>query len=577
VALFVALTLTLPLLAAVVWRLTLAGPHIDTSTASPTAEQVLPALERSLTAPNDVTLEVTYALSPFFPVTGQASPEGSALTLFLQEDTHIDALDDGPPRFHVMVDGKGPFLPTEWRILSNSGHHRTSRFTFAPGSVPDAKSVLGVVFLFPDGTSSSVRWQLPLQLAAGGQVAARLTEAPDGASPSVALPSLNRVLRKVKPNVAYAGTQGVELAATFATPEYFRAALTPDAWSRYAPERFAVFMVSEASHTSDLPAGTPPLTLRFQGKTYRPDVAEATVASAHHRVTMVRFPVDIHPGQTIGTVELELPDRSSLSWGLPILYPRSTASSALGLTGASILSLVGGMIAAMWPCLFQLTAFFIPALAGLSMEEANSQRVGAGSRLRVVKAALFFVFGFTLVYTAAGAFLGFAVQRLGNAPDFERWQRYIGVFGGIAIIVLALRTAAKVRAPLVCKMPVLSGMARRRRVPSSPLELMVAGLAFATGCMTCFGAALIIAMVVYVGMAGSAIVGALTLFLFSMGMGIPLVIAAAAMAKVLPTLTKLERIVPWMGLASSLVMVGFAIMLITGNYMTFTNWLLARL
>jgi cytochrome c-type biogenesis protein len=119
-------------------------------------------------------------------------------------------------------------------------------------------------------------------------------------------------------------------------------------------------------------------------------------------------------------------------------------------------------------------------------------------------------------------------------------------------------------------------MAHSRKA-SSPLELMMAGLAFATGCMTCFGAALIIAMVVYVGTAGSALVGGLTLFLFSMGMGIPLVIAAAFMAKVLPTLTKLERVIPWMGLASSLIMVGFAVLLITGNYMAFTTWVTGRL
>lgn len=249
--------------------------------------------------------------------------------------------------------------------------------------------------------------------------------------------------------------------------------------------------------------------------------------------------------------------------------------SPLGVTGASILSLVGGMIAAMWPCLFQLTAFFIPALAGLSMQEACGS-VGIGSRLRVVKAAGFFVLGFTIVYTAAGALIGYVVQQFGSAPEFDRYQRVIGIVAGIAIIVLALRTAAKVRAPLVCKMPVLSRMAQGHKA-SSPLELMLAGLAFATGCMTCFGAALIIAMVVYVGMAGSALVGALTLFLFSMGMGIPLVIAAVAMSRVLPTLGKLERITPWLGLASSAVMVGFAIMLITGNYMAFMTWVMDRL
>jgi len=189
----------------------------------------------------------------------------------------------------------------------------------------------------------------------------------------------------------------------------------------------------------------------------------------------------------------------------------------------------------------------------------------------VIRAALFFVLGFTLVYTAAGALIGFAAQRLGDSANFEVWQRYAAIGGGVAIILLALRVAAKARAPLVCKMPVLSRLAHRRSA-SSPLEMMFAGVAFATGCMTCFGAALVVAMVVYVGLSGSAAFGAFTLFLFSLGMAIPLIIAATAMARVLPMLFRLEKAVRWMGLASALVMVGFAILLITGNYMVLTEW-----
>ncbi|MBI4299617.1 MAG: hypothetical protein HY677_00655, partial [Chloroflexi bacterium] len=168
--------------------------------------------------------------------------------------------------------------------------------------------------------------------------------------------------------------------------------------------------------------------------------------------------------------------------------------------------------------------------------------------------------------------IGSAAGRLGELPAFDVWQQYLGIGGGALIILLAARVAAQVRAPLVCKMPVLSRMGQRRR-PANPLEMMVAGVAFATGCMTCFGAAIVVAMVVYVGLSGSAVVGAFTLFLFSMGMGIPLVIAAIAMAKVLPLLSRFEKAIRWMGLASSLVMVGFAILLITGNYMLLTEWI----
>jgi cytochrome c-type biogenesis protein len=227
------------------------------------------------------------------------------------------------------------------------------------------------------------------------------------------------------------------------------------------------------------------------------------------------------------------------------------------------------MLAAMWPCLFQLTVYFIPALAGVAMQDAGASK-GACSR-QVLQAALYFILGFMLLYTATGALIGLAAQRLGDTPQFEVWQRYFGIAAGVIVIGLAVRVAAKAKAPLVCRMPVLSHRAHSNK-PAGRLEMMLAGLAVATGCMTCFGSALVVGMVVYIGLAQSPFYGALVLFIFSLGMGIPLVIAAVAMAKALPLRLKLENAVPWMGLVSALVMAGFGILLISGNYMVVAEW-----
>ena len=131
------------------------------------------------------------------------------------------------------------------------------------------------------------------------------------------------------------------------------------------------------------------------------------------------------------------------------------------------------------------------------------------------------------------------------------------------IIAMALRVAARARAPLVCHMPIVSLAGRGQ---PGPLGTMVLGLAFATGCMTCFGAALGLGMLTYTVTTGSALTGALTLFAFSLGIAVPLVAAAVAMAQVLPLLGRVERIAPTMSQASSVVMIGFALLLITDNY-----------
>jgi cytochrome c biogenesis protein CcdA len=109
-------------------------------------------------------------------------------------------------------------------------------------------------------------------------------------------------------------------------------------------------------------------------------------------------------------------------------------------------------------------------------------------------------------------------------------------------------------------MPVASG----RRFRGS-LGTVALGLAFATGCMTCFGAALVLGMFTYVVTTASPLVGALVLFLFSLGIAVPLVIAAVAMARVLPLLARLERASTLLSYGSSAVMAAYGVLLITGT------------
>lgn len=383
--------------------------------------------------------------------------------------------------------------------------------------------------------------------------------AADAAAPVSAASSLalRAALTRGLGSADYSGASGVHVEAT------------------YAPEddQYVAILLTERLHTATLPHNAQPPQLLVSGVPVPLTDSKVVTDSVHHRATSYRFARDEDFGRGHQVMTLRLASGQEATWHLPLMLPAvSTSGDApigLGEQWGLILALLGGMVAAMWPCLFQLTVYFIPALAGVAMQEDGSS--AAARRRQVLRAAFFFILGFTLVYTATGALIGYTAQRFGDTSQFETWQRYIGVAAGVVVIGLALRVAAKVRAPLVCRMPVLSSMARSNK-PATRMEMMVAGLAFATGCMTCFGSALVVGMVVYIGLAQSAVYGAVVLFLFSLGMGIPLVIAAVAMARALPLLMKLERAVPWMGLASAVLMAGFGTLLISGNYMIVSEW-----
>jgi cytochrome c-type biogenesis protein len=386
--------------------------------------------------------------------------------------------------------------------------------------------------------------------------------------------ALALALSKDLGSVDYPGARGVRVEATYATADYVRQALGgPAAVAALEPELHTAFLLTERIHTANLPADVDPPTLHVSGRPVALVDEKVMTSSPHHRATFYRFARDEEFGIGHQMLTLRLASGQEATWHLPVLVPEAGAGAGepigSGDRWALILALLGGMIAAMWPCLFQLTVYFIPALAGVAMRDDGAST--RARRSRVLQAAFFFILGFTLLYTATGALIGFAAQRVGETGQFELWQRYFGMAAGVVVIGLALRVAAKAKAPLVCRMPVLSRMARSNK-PANRVEMMLAGVAFATGCMTCFGSALVVGMVVYIGLAQSAVYGALVLFLFSLGMGVPLVIAAMAMARALPLLMKLEKAVPWLGLVSAILMAGFGTLLISGNYMVVAEW-----
>jgi len=96
--------------------------------------------------------------------------------------------------------------------------------------------------------------------------------------------------------------------------------------------------------------------------------------------------------------------------------------------------------------------------------------------------------------------------------------------------------------------------------------MMFMGSAFAVGCSTCFGGALFMSLMIYVGTVGSASLGALALFLFSLGMAIPYLLAAFFLSRGLPLLSSLQRVASGVGLVSSVVLIFFGVILITDNF-----------
>lgn len=396
-------------------------------------------------------------------------------------------------------------------------------------------------------------------------------------SSDVAAPAAGIALR---PQDAAQLTSSLTRSAQLGTAGDVQVILTPQAFFRLTgraaegadlgADRAVVFVANENVHDGGLPRHLGAI-LRLDGGTYFvPTETRVLTDAVHHRTSALIFgdvPASVFDGGH--SLDLLVPssgtERVTLEWRTPIAYgPEGAASSGLPLSLPALLALFGGLLASMWPCLFQLSAYFLPSVAGLSLAEADR----GVRKAPVLRTAVLFVSGIVAVYTLAGAAAGFAAQSLTGTSFFDEIRRPITLVAGIVVLAMAARLAVQARAPLVCKMPVMS---MAGRFGNGPLGTVVLGLAFATGCMTCFGAAIVLGMFAYVFTTASPVVGAAVLFLFSLGIAVPLVIAATAMARVLPLLGHLERNARYLSLASAAIMAVYGVLLLTGSTHVFSD------
>ncbi len=374
-------------------------------------------------------------------------------------------------------------------------------------------------------------------------------------------------------------SEGVQVDVILATPTFFRLTNRVQEGAALGADRALMFVANESVHYGDLSERFAPILRVDETRLLIPTETRVLTDAVHHRTSVVTFgglPSDFVDGDH--NLELLLPQvtggsRAALRWSTPIEYPDSLQQPR-GLSPGLLLSLAAGLLAAISPCLLQLTAFYLPTLAGVSADAAQDQVAIGERRRRVMGTATLFVLGFTVPYTIGGAVMGGMGQAL-TASGLLSPTGPVAIGSGIVMILMAGLVAYRARAPLVCRVPMPSMMQRSRRVAF--WQPFVSGFAIATGCLTCFGGAILGVLLVYAGLLGSATLGALAMLVFSLGLAIPFLLAAWSLSWVMPLALRLQKATPAIGLVSSAVMLFFGITMATGNFHVVSGWLYQRL
>src|SRR5260370_1198524 len=126
----------------------------------------------------------------------------------------------------------------------------------------------------------------------------------------------------------------------------------------------------------------------------------------------------------------------------------------------------------------QLTVYYTFALAGIGMQQTAAGIIEG--RSQVIRTALQFIAGFTIVFTATGSLAGLAGEKLHISGFMENWNRPLGIASGLGMLIVGVWVGASAGAPGLCRLPVPAKLLARRPCLAR-LKVMCMGSAFPVG------------------------------------------------------------------------------------------------
>lgn len=228
-------------------------------------------------------------------------------------------------------------------------------------------------------------------------------------------------------------------------------------------------------------------------------------------------------------------------------------------------ALIAGLVSFLSPCVLPLVPPYLVFLAGTSLERFADREPEPRVKRETVAAATLFVLGFSTVFVALGA----SASVIGSL--IRAYSGQLATIAGIVIIIMGLHFLGVTPIALLHR--------QKRLEVAKPVGLWgayVIGLAFAFGWTPCIGP--ILAAILAVAASEQTVTkGASLLAVYSLGLGIPFVIAAFAIEPFAAFLSRfkkhLARVEHVMG--ALLVLTGVAFLFPSLNWISsFSIWLL---
>lgn len=225
---------------------------------------------------------------------------------------------------------------------------------------------------------------------------------------------------------------------------------------------------------------------------------------------------------------------------------------------------LAGLVSFLSPCVLPLVPPYLGYLGGTTIEQMSGDKVAPDVWRRVVTASLFFVLGFTTVFVGLGA----------GASVFGQWiqqhKAELSIVAGIVIIGFGLHFLRILPINMLYREARFHAQAPKG---ASFAGAYVMGLAFAFGWTPCIGPVLATVLTVAANEA-SLSAGVRLLLFYSLGLGVPFVLAAVAIGPFLAFMQRFRKHLGNVEKVMGVLLVLTGVLMLTGSLNWFGQWLI---
>lgn len=215
------------------------------------------------------------------------------------------------------------------------------------------------------------------------------------------------------------------------------------------------------------------------------------------------------------------------------------------------LALAAGIFSFLSPCVLSL----VPAYIGYLSGRAAGGEVSGGQRMTTFLHGVFFVLGFSVVFILINV-VGYSIGRA-----FYDYQLWVSRIGGFVIIIFGLHMIG------VFRIPLLEYDVRVQKMPDRKLGFLASallGVFFVAGWSPCVGP--VLGAIMTMAATGNSLNTAVGLGIaYSIGMGIPFLLAALGIGWVTTILRKYSQVMHWTEVIMGVLLVIVGVLMLFGQ------------